>query len=416
MTLAAAEPLKASMTRYFRDLAESGAPVAWCTSVGPAELLLALGFRVYFPENHGAILGTSRMAGATMPLAHARGYSPDICSYLTSDIGAFLEGVTPLTRAYGLEKVPPPAVLVYNTNQCREVKAWFEWYGRELGVPVFGIHSPTELEALHPAVVGGVAAQLRQLAADLAPLAPRGLDLDELARRIALTREASLLWRECLRQAAARPTPWTFFDHVVHMGPIVVQRGTEDAVAYYRLLLAELTDLAQRRAGALPKERFRVYWEGMPIWGRLRALSDLFAGLGTALVVSTYCNSWILEFDTAVDPWEAMARTYLEIFICRSERFKEGYISRLCREFGADGVIFHDSRTCPHNTNTRFGLPRRLAEHQDLPALILEGDLNDLRCFSLEESRTRIEVFLEQLEDRVGANPGLDPGVTSLRN
>ncbi|HQT26466.1 MAG TPA: hypothetical protein PLK99_07705, partial [Burkholderiales bacterium] len=36
------------------------------------------------------------------------------------------------------------------------------------------------------------------------------------------------------------------------------------------------------------------------------------------------------------------------------------------------------------------------AEHA---VLVLEGDLNDPRCFSFEESRVRLEVFLEQLED-----------------
>ena len=39
---------------------ERTAPVAWCTSVGPVELLRALGYQVFFPENHGALLGASR--------------------------------------------------------------------------------------------------------------------------------------------------------------------------------------------------------------------------------------------------------------------------------------------------------------------------------------------------------------------
>ena len=262
-----------------------------------------------------------------------------------------------------------------------------------------GIHSPGELEELTPEVVAYVAAQMRRLAADLAPIAPTRLDPDELGRRIALTREASRLWSRCLRTAASRPAPWTFFDHTVHMAPIVVQRGTPEAVEYYRALEAELDALVQSGTGCLPRERFRVYWDGMPIWGRLRALSELFAGLGTALVVSTYCNSWILDFEDSQDPWQSMARTYLAIFICRSERFKEDYILGLAREFEADGVIFHDSRTCPHNSNSRFGMPRRLAARAGLPTLVLEGDLNDPRCFSLEEARTRIEVFLEELED-----------------
>src|ERR1035437_3844371 len=94
--------------------------VAWCTSAGPAEILRAFGFEVFFPENHGAMLGASRMCMDTIPEANAAGYSPDICSYLTADIGAFLKGVTPL-KAYGIKGVPRSDVLVYNTNQCKDV-------------------------------------------------------------------------------------------------------------------------------------------------------------------------------------------------------------------------------------------------------------------------------------------------------
>ena len=55
--------------------------IAWCTSVGPAEILRAMGFLVYFPETHGAMLGTSRVATDVIPAANALGYSPDTVSY-----------------------------------------------------------------------------------------------------------------------------------------------------------------------------------------------------------------------------------------------------------------------------------------------------------------------------------------------
>ena len=45
------------------------------------------------------MLGATRMATDLIPLANARGFSPDICSYLTSDIGSYLKGQTPLHRA-----------------------------------------------------------------------------------------------------------------------------------------------------------------------------------------------------------------------------------------------------------------------------------------------------------------------------
>ena len=134
--IAAAKTMRKLMADHFYELdraAKEGNPkVAWCTSVGPAELLRAMGFLVYFPENHGAMLGATRMATDTIPAANAVGYSPDICSYLTSDIGAFLQNRTPLSDAYeGITTIPKPDVLVYNTNQCREVLTGFPGMGSD---------------------------------------------------------------------------------------------------------------------------------------------------------------------------------------------------------------------------------------------------------------------------------------------
>ena len=117
------------MAAHFAELDEASRgdteKVAWCTSVGPAELLRSFGFHVYFPENHGAMLGASRMAADLIPAANALGYSPDICSYLTSDIGSYVRETTPLTGAFDVAGPPRPDILVYNTNQCRDVQDCF---------------------------------------------------------------------------------------------------------------------------------------------------------------------------------------------------------------------------------------------------------------------------------------------------
>ena len=51
------------------------------------------------------MLGASRMATDLIPLANARGFSPDICSYLTSDVGSYLKGQTPLQKTQLLNEV-----------------------------------------------------------------------------------------------------------------------------------------------------------------------------------------------------------------------------------------------------------------------------------------------------------------------
>jgi benzoyl-CoA reductase/2-hydroxyglutaryl-CoA dehydratase subunit BcrC/BadD/HgdB len=398
--LQSAAHLKELMAGHFaavdRAARERTAPVAWCTSVGPVELLRALGYQVFFPENHGALLGASRVAGETMPTAHALGYSPDICSYLTSDIGAYLLKKSPLQR-YGMQGAPRADLLLYNTNQCREVKDWFEFYAREWKVPVVGITSFRELGEVEEHHVAAIVRQMEALLPALEAVAGRRLDAARLEEAVALSRECSDLWRDCLRTSTARPAPLGFFDATIHMGPAVVLRGTPEACDYYRGLGAELRARAER-PGPRPRERFRLYWDGMPVWGKLRDLSNLFAGLETGVVASTYCNSWVFDALDPRRPLPSMARASLELFIARSEAPKQAYLERMIREFAIDGVVFHDSRTCPHNSNARFGLPQRLRRAAGTPVLVIDGDLNDLRCFSEEQARTNIEGFVEQLE------------------
>jgi benzoyl-CoA reductase/2-hydroxyglutaryl-CoA dehydratase subunit BcrC/BadD/HgdB len=271
------------MGEYFLELDEASrtgsAKVAWCTSVGPAELLRSFGFRVYFPENHGALLGSSRMAADLIPAATAVGYSPDICSYLTSDIGSFLSKTTPLTKAFGIESVPKPDVLVYNTNQCRDVQDWLAFYQREFGVPLIGIETPRSVSAVSREMTDGLIAQEKALIPTLEEVSGVSFDLDRLKEVTASSYRCTLLWKKVLRIAEVQPSPITFFDGTIHMGPAVVLRGDERAERYYDVLLAELSERVDHSVGAVDDEAYRLYWEGMPVWGKLRSNAEQFADL-----------------------------------------------------------------------------------------------------------------------------------------
>ena len=184
------------------------------------------------------------------------------------------------------------------------------------------------------------------------------------------------------------------------MGPAVVLRGTQQAIDYYKVLLAELEERVKHHEGAVDGERFRLYWDGMPIWGRLRAHSELFASHRACVVASTYCNSWIFSAFSAREPFRSMARAYTELFIVRSDETKEKYLKEMIDSYQIDGVVFHDAKTCPNNTNSRYGMPQRLETETGVPSLVINGDLNDLRCLSDEQTATNIEAFIEQLEDK----------------
>ena len=393
------------MADYFYELdraAKEGSPkIAWCTSVGPAELLLSLGFLVYYPENHGAMLGSTRQAMDYIPVANSVGYSPDICSYLTSDVGAFIKGETPLSSAYeSIDGVPKPDVLVYNTNQCRDVQDWFSWYSRELKVPALGISTYRNIGTITDNTLLSIENQIKGLIPTLEEIAGNTFDIDKFRHRLSLSYDCTQLWKKVLETNMAKPAPISFFDETIHMGPAVVLRGTETAVEYYEVLLQELGERVANKDGAVEDEKFRIYWEGMPIWGKLRNLAEFFIELKTAVIASTYCNSWIFDSFDPKDPFTSMARAYTEIFIVRDENFKEKYIEGMVQKYDINGILFHDSKTCPNNSNNRYGMPQRLEKNLNLPTLTINGDLNDLRCYSEEQAKTNIEAFIEQLESK----------------
>ena len=155
----------------------------------------------------------------------------------------------------------------------------------------------------------------------------------------------------------------------------------------------------KKNEGALQDERFRIYWDGMPVWGRLRAHSELFSDLKANVLASTYCNSWIFSALDENDPFNTMARAYTELFIVRSDSEKETYFAKMLELFKIDGVIYHDAKTCPNNTNCRYGMPQRLEQKTGIPSLIINADLNDLRLISDEQTKTNVEAFIEQLEE-----------------
>lgn len=396
-------PMKKLMADYFMELDEASRDdsrkVAWCTSVGPAELLRSFGFDVYFPENHGAVLGSSRMAADLIPAANAAGYSPDICSYLTSDVGSYLLGKTPLTPAFGMESVPKPDLLVFNTNQCRDVKDWFAFYEREFGVPMAGIDTMRAIEEITPSHLQGLIAQHRDLLPLMEEVSGRKFDMDRLKEVTASSYRCTLLWKKVLRLAEQRPSPITFFDGTIHMGPAVVLRGDPRAERYYEMLIEELEGRVAEQVGAVDGETLRFYWDGMPVWGKIREHAELFASQQVCVSASTYCNSWIFEDLAHEDPFEGMARAYTELFIVRGEKYKLNYLEGMVRDYGIDGIIYHDAKTCPNNSNNRYGLPERVVEKLGIPYVVINGDLNDLRLYSEEQARTQFEALVEQLHE-----------------
>jgi 2-dehydropantoate 2-reductase len=399
LPLQTAPRLRELLHSYYQDVqAAADDPdrrVAYCSGMGPVEIIRAMGLTPYFPENHAALIGASRQTGSYIPRALAEGFSQFASSAMTSDIGALLAGESPLVSVYGIAGPPSPDVVVYNTNYGHSLIRWFDWYGHHYGVPTLGLHPPAALDEIDQIDVNAAAQQMLRLGAQLQPVAGRNFEIGRLPLIVEHSAAAARLWREILDLAKTVPSPLTFFDTLIHMAPIVVMRGTPEAVEYYQLLKAELEDRVAAGVAAVPGERHRLYWEGPPIWCALRPLAELFLRRDVAVVASTFCEIAALEGLDPQNPIDSMARAYTGIFPNRADSWKERRLTAAFRDYGVDGVVYHEGRTAPGQSNVRYGLEVSLRRATGLRAVVVEADTHDLRLFSMDRMRKKLEDFIE---------------------
>ena len=393
--LGTSKDLTRLMTRYYATSKIVGKlrPLAWVTSGAPVEILIGMGIATVYPENYGALLGAQRAAVPLAQVAEERGFSPDLCSYARSHIGSLL---APGQAPQG--GLPRPDLLVACNNICGTVIKWYQALARELDVPLFLLDAPYQHEpGLEDHAEQYVAAQLEDLIGWLTHHTGRRLNQKKFAKALQLSNEAVTLWREIREMCQARPSPLNAPDLFLTMAPIVVLRGTKDAVGFYQKLKEEVEERVARGEGAILEERHRLLWDNIAIWYRLFRLFSLFTEAGACFVVDTYTNAWSVSVDTG-DPILGLARTYATVYINQSLQARAELMSDLVERFHVDGVVMHSNRSCKPYSLGQYEVLEQVSARTGVPGLVLEADMADTRLYADEPIKNRIQAFLDLLE------------------
>ncbi|GAB4366990.1 MAG: 2-hydroxyacyl-CoA dehydratase subunit D [Deltaproteobacteria bacterium] len=391
--LAAHARMKEWMVRHFRAgwlAREEGRKVAWVTSGAPVEFLLAFDVVPVYPENHGAVCGVARTGGMLCRTAEETGMSRDLCSYWRIDQGARANpGASPIGG------LPPPDFLFCANNICRTVVKWYEGLARTFGVPLLLLDFPFLHESPDPAAAGYVREQFRRLPRELERITGSRWSGERFLEIVARSRETSRLWEECIRENAARPSPTTAVDQFLLMGPIVTMRGTPEAYGFYQLLRDEIRERVARGEGAIGSERIRLLWDNLPVWHRLRGLTEFLGDRGAVLVGATYTFAWTERPEgRSSDPIIETADAYARVWLNQGLAHREKVIRRLVRDLRADGVLFHANRSCKPYSFGQEEVASHLKE-TGIPCIVVEGDMADERDFSEGSWNTRLGAFLE---------------------
>ncbi|MFH1243024.1 MAG: 2-hydroxyacyl-CoA dehydratase family protein [Pseudomonadota bacterium] len=389
--------MKELMTNYYIEAKTTKEkPIAWITSGAPVEFLFAMDIIPIYPENYAAMCAANHQSVELMEAAEQAGFSQDICAYARTDFGA---DITQGGPAAGL---PPPHFLLCSTNICKTVIKWYEVVARKYHVPLFIVDTPFLHEGLNKDLIDYTVRQFRDLEDFLSEFTGRRFDRERFYEVLGLSRDAADYWKRMLYLGKTVPSPFNSLDSFIHLGPIVTLRGTRECVDYYRLLYEEVAERADKKIGSIPDERYRVLWDNLPVWFKMRRLERFFEEKKCTLVVTTYANSWgglsNYQVEGITDPYELVAASYLNVYINLGFEERIKYLAQLMDEFSLTGFIMHSNRSCKPYSVGMYRLQDEVSKLTGRPGVVIEADQNDPRVYSDAQVETRLEAFIESMD------------------
>jgi bcr-type benzoyl-CoA reductase subunit B len=389
--------MKDIMTNYYieaKTAGQTGKKVAWITSGGPVEPLIVMDVIPVYPENHGAMIGASKMGVALCEKSEEMGYSRDLCSYARADIACAQTDGGPIGG------LPRPDMLVCCNNICGTVLKWYEVQARHFNVPLFILDTPFAHTGFSDEARRYVRRQVEEYILFLEKVCGKKCDYDRMAEVGRLSVRGQRLWQAVLDTAAHKPAPLSAFDAFFHLALIVTLRGTNIVIEYYTQLLEEMKGRIASGISAVPNEKYRLLWDNLPVWYRTKWLSEKFAAHDACLVADTYTSAWCgsLKYIDENDFLGTMAEGYSRIYLNIGVDEMAETVMEMIDKYDADGLVMHSNRSCKPYSLGQYDIQRIVQEKRKVPTLMIEADMVDERSFSESQIETRIDAFMEVLK------------------
>jgi benzoyl-CoA reductase/2-hydroxyglutaryl-CoA dehydratase subunit BcrC/BadD/HgdB len=384
-------------------LHEEGKKVAWVTSGGPVEFLIAMNIIPLYPEQYGAIAGAAKDSTRLCQVAEKHGYSQDLCAYARTSFGSIFspESPTPLSEIDGVGGLATPDMLICGNNICGTVLKWYQDVSRIYDIPLFLFDTPPlTSDYLSPSYIDYLISQIDDFIEFLEQQMNKKMSEEILQETFQNSKESIELWNEILRLGKNIPAPLNCADRFLLMAPVVSQRGKAETVTIYEEVLQEIQERVDKQEGAITvDEKYRLLWDNIPIWFNLYDFFNTLAQKGVVFPIDTYTNAWSMDFTESGDLLKDAAVMYSGIYLNKTLQYKIDLISHLSQEYHCNGVLYHSMRSCKRYSLGQPITRVEVTEKTQIPGILIEGDMNDTRAFSESQVMTRIEALLEVIDN-----------------
>ena len=383
-------------------LHDEGRKIAWITSGGPVEFLIAMDVIPLYPEQYGAIAGSAKDSTRLCQIAESHGYGQDLCAYARTSFGSIFspEAPTPLSEIDGVGGLAKPDMLVSGNNICGTVLKWYQDLSRYYNIPLFVFDTPPlSDEKIPPYYIDYITDQMSEFVSFLETQMKTKMDQQVLYDTFMNSRKAIELWTQILELGKAKPAPLNCADRFLLMAPVVSQRGTIETITRYEEVLNEVQARVDNNLGAITApEQYRLLWDNIPIWFNIFSFFNTLAKRGVVFPADTYTHAWSQDFRETNEILKDAAIMYADIYLNRTLQHKIDLIGKLAADYQCDGILYHSMRSCKRYSLGQPITKGEVTEKTSIPGTLIEGDMNDTRAFSEGQVMTRIDALLEVID------------------
>lgn len=386
------------------------------------EIIRAMDIVPMWTENYAGICAVKRDAERFLERAESENFSRSLCTYALCGLGfdAWREelGEMPPDAPWG-GQARPNVMLGTGKMICDPRYKWYQaaqHYMPDVPVYIIGIPWPPYEDNIDYREVQGyyvkyMVDELRGLVKFLEKQTGKKMDWDRLSEVVDLADRTWNIWWEAYELRKAIPTPMGTEDAMNIMVLSYFMMGTQVAYDFFKDLYDELKDKIRSNLGLVPEEKYRLLWGGgLPAWFALGDFNH-FKSQG-AVFPAEVIYRWIepiynLDLPKVSDPLEHLAWRWLKYWTYRYDKARQRPgshpdVERLIEyieDYKIDGVVVHEAFSC---RSWHVGLIWQLNQlkkiYRDIPSLILESDIVDIRSYSEADTHNRIDAFIETLE------------------
>lgn len=374
---------------------------AWTCAGFPVELLWGFDIFPLHPENMATVAAAQKQSRRLIEHAESMGYSRDLCSYCKTNFGAVDTGIK--TTLGGIAK---PDIITCTNTICDTHWKWFQIQAEKLKVPIFVFDCPKIVSGTDERTIEGYINYMVEQFYDFFEFVKkhtgRELNIDRMIKACEESERMSALWRDIYECRKSVPSPYSSAETSASFFPLVVMPGKKQGIRFFEKIRSDIRQRVESGEGTLSggKERYRLLFEGIPFWYRMRFMYDL-AKYNAVVTYEPYTFSFAPRKPVGrdyADTLREVARIMMDLPYSYNLEKRIEYFTQAVRDYRIDGVILHENLSCRPSSAGMIDLKNALRDNCGIPVLILQCDMNDPRAYSDAQMKTRIESFIELMK------------------